>query len=146
MVPFALSLLALPVLATAADEEALRFGFAKRLLTPVLGDRPVYMAGFGSDRRAAGVHDDLWARAVAVSDGHQRVVVVSVDLIVADGKLRKVSLPGGTPVTICESADHRGGSWGPEDVIVWASDEGLFRVSAAVGEPELLATVDRDNC
>ena len=62
----------------------------------------------------------------------------------ADGNLRKISLPGGTPVTLCEMARHRGGSWGPEDVIVLAFGEGLYRVSAAGGEPEMLATVDRD--
>ena len=65
-------------------------------------------------------------------------------VFVANGKLKKVSLPGGTPVTLCESTNHFGGSWGPGDVIVLASDKGLFRVSAAGGEPEMLTTVDRE--
>ena len=39
------------------------------------------MAGFGHLRKATGVHDDLWARAVAVSDGRQKLAIVSVDLI-----------------------------------------------------------------
>ena len=65
-------------------------------------------------------------------------------VFVADGKLRKVSLPGGTSVTLCEMTNLFGGSWGPGDVIVLASDEGLYRVSAAGGEPEMLANVDRE--
>ncbi|MCZ6480142.1 MAG: protein kinase [candidate division NC10 bacterium] len=65
-------------------------------------------------------------------------------VFVADGKLRKVSLPGGTPVTLCEMTNHFGGSWGPGDVIVLALNEGLYRVSAAGGEPEILANVDRE--
>ena len=65
-------------------------------------------------------------------------------LFVADSKLRKVSLPRGTPVTLCEMTRQFGGSWGPGDVIVLASDEGLFRVSAAGGEPEMLTNVDRE--
>ena len=65
-------------------------------------------------------------------------------VFVADDKLRKVSLPGGTPVTLCEMTNHFGGSWGPGDVIVLASDKGLYRVSAAGGEPEMLANVNRE--
>ena len=60
-----------------------RVGFAKRPITPALGSRPVYLAGFANDRRASGVHDDLWARAVALADrdGSRRIALVSVDLI-----------------------------------------------------------------
>ena len=65
-------------------------------------------------------------------------------VFVAEGKLKKISLPGGTPVTLCKIANNRGGSWGPGDVIVLAFGEGLYRVSATGGEPEMLATVDRD--
>ena len=64
-------------------------------------------------------------------------------VFVVDGKLRKVLLPGGTPLTLCELTGHRGGSWGPGDVIVLAFGAGLYRVSAAGGEPEMLADVDR---
>ena len=59
----------------------LHFGFAKRAITPALGAKPVYLAGFDNDRKATGVHDDLWARAVAVGDGRQKIAIVSVDLI-----------------------------------------------------------------
>jgi len=72
---------AAPPFAPVAPGPGLRFGFAKRTLTPEIGRRPVYMAGFGHDRKATGVHDDLWARALAVSDGGTTVVLVAVDLI-----------------------------------------------------------------
>lgn len=57
------------------------FGFAKKVITPEIGPRPVYLAGFDQNRKATAAHDDLWARAVAVSDGTQRIAIVSVDLI-----------------------------------------------------------------
>ena len=65
-------------------------------------------------------------------------------VFITEGKLRKVSLPGGTPVTLCDMERHRGGSWGPGDVIVLAARDGLYRVSAAGGEPEMLTKVERD--
>jgi Tol biopolymer transport system component len=60
------------------------------------------------------------------------------------GKLKKVSLAGGSPITLCEApgpGNH--GSWGSDDTIVF-SGTGLHRVSAAGGEPEILATPDQD--
>jgi hypothetical protein len=72
-------LLAAPAASPAPP--ALSFGFATRAITPALGGKPVYLAGFGHDRKATGVHDELWARAVGVSDGRQKLAIVSVDLI-----------------------------------------------------------------
>ena len=73
-------------------------------------------------------------------------------------QLKKVSLSAGPAMTLAEvslspSPPMRGGSWGPDDTIVFAgpfvagttgSREGLFRVSAAGGELETLAQVDRE--
>ncbi len=119
----ALVALAWPVLVTADDGEQLRFGFAKRTMTPTLGDAPVYLAGFDNDRRATGVHDDLWARAVAVSDGRTRVVVVSVDLIgvfLADVEKARSLLreaTGEVSLVVTSTHNHEGpdtmGLWGP---------------------------------
>jgi len=41
----------------------------------------VWMAGFQSNKPAKGVHDDLWARAMALDDGHTRMVWVVLDAI-----------------------------------------------------------------
>ena len=53
------------------------------------------------------------------------------------GKLRKISVLGGPPTTICEVADLRGGSWGRDGTIVFAPNprSGIWRVPAAGGEP-----------
>jgi hypothetical protein len=41
----------------------------------------IYLAGFGNDRAATGMHDDLWARALVIEYGSQRIAIVSLDLI-----------------------------------------------------------------
>jgi hypothetical protein len=41
----------------------------------------VWMAGFGNDRPAKGVHDPLWARAIAFENNGVRLVLVTVDSI-----------------------------------------------------------------
>jgi len=66
-----------------------------------------------------------------------------------DGQLlRKVSILGGPPLDICELPDGfpRGGSWGPDDTITFATSgaSGLWRVPAGGGEPEQLTTPDPD--
>jgi serine/threonine-protein kinase len=62
----------------------------------------------------------------------------------ADGQLKKVNLAGGTPVALCEAPVGLGGSWGPGDVIAFASatGSGLSRVPAAGGTPQRLTTLD----
>src|SRR5262249_49690761 len=63
----------------------------------------------------------------------------------AEGKLRKISLNGGAPSTLCSAAVGRGASWGSDDTIIFAPSitSGLFRVSAAGGMPKPLARPDR---
>jgi len=64
----------------------------------------------------------------------------------AENKLKRVSLQGGEPVTLCEARIPHGASWGPDDTIVFSDSEGyqLMRVSASGGRPELLSkTEDR---
>lgn len=41
-------------------------GAAKRIITPALGRGTVYLAGFDANQRATGMHDDLYARALAL--------------------------------------------------------------------------------
>ncbi len=63
------------------------------------------------------------------------------------GKLMKVSIDGGVPVTVCDAAWSAGASWGPDNSIVFppGGDSGLSRVSADGGKPEILTTPDRTN-
>src|SRR5581483_5555285 len=38
------------------------------------------------------------------------------------GKLWQMDLNGGSPVTICDAPEARGGSWGPGNIIVFAAN------------------------
>jgi hypothetical protein len=64
----------------------------------------------------------------------------------AAGKLKKVSVAGGTPVTVCDAAIGVGGSWGNGDAIVFASTTGssLSQVPAAGGIPSRATTLDAE--
>jgi serine/threonine-protein kinase len=65
----------------------------------------------------------------------------------ADAKLKKVALSGGAPVTVCDTPDARGGTWGADGWIVFAAffpgtdRAGLLRVSSAGGTPTALTTL-----
>ncbi len=65
----------------------------------------------------------------------------------AGGKLKKLALQRGAPVTLCDAAANRGAAWGPDDTIIfspaWIS--GLMRIPAAGGTPQELTTPDRAN-
>ncbi len=62
----------------------------------------------------------------------------------ADGKLKKMPVGGGAPVTLCEAKVPLGASWGDDGTIVFAHGEreGLFRVPATGGTPERLTRPD----
>jgi Tol biopolymer transport system component len=66
----------------------------------------------------------------------------------AEAKLKKTSLSGGSPITLYDTRPGlRSGDWF-EDTILFAgilpSGQGLYRVSANGGEPEMLATPNPD--
>ena len=62
----------------------------------------------------------------------------------AEGKLKKVALAGGSPITLCDAPDPRGGSWGADGTIVFAPSamSGLWRIPASGGEPRRVTTPD----
>jgi serine/threonine-protein kinase len=62
----------------------------------------------------------------------------------ADGKLKKVSLAGGLPVTLADVAEPRGAVWTPDGRIVFGASRagGLMQISEAGGQAELLTTPD----
>jgi eukaryotic-like serine/threonine-protein kinase len=59
----------------------------------------------------------------------------------AEGSLQRVSIAGGAPLRICNiSGSSLGGSWGPDNTIVFAArGAGLNKVNAAGGVPQALA-------
>lgn len=67
--------------ALQAAEPQLSVGFADADISPTLGKKPVYMAGFGTNRTAMKIHDPIMARAVVLSDGTKTLALVTVDLV-----------------------------------------------------------------
>lgn len=69
--------------AARQDPRSLRVGFGRLKINPDLRDSagPVYMAGFDQNRTATGIHDDLWAVACVLDDGHSRLGIVALDAI-----------------------------------------------------------------
>ncbi len=112
----------LAVLATALPVAAgeLAVGFGEADVTPALGMAPVFMAGFGQDRRAKSVHDPLMARAVVLADGGDKIAIVSVDVVGLFNPFVesvRAKLPGFKYVLVSATHNHEGpdtlGLWGP---------------------------------
>src|SRR5215472_192963 len=113
--------LAVPGHLTAAGLQA---GVAKATITPDVRATKVYMAGFGHNRVATGVHDDLWVRCLALGTADAKLALCEADLIglFYDDVLKvrakvKASVPDVTQVIVGSAHDHEGpdtmGLWGP---------------------------------
>ncbi|NJC94876.1 MAG: hypothetical protein FIB03_00835 [Anaerolineae bacterium] len=100
----------------------MNIGYAQMVITPAL-EKPVYLAGFGNNRRAETIHDDLYARALAMQTDQTTLVLVALDLIgffrpdVYD-VIERVKTAG-VAVLIASTHTHHGpdtmGLWGPDD-------------------------------
>ncbi len=55
-------------------------GYAQAVITPSL-DKTVFMAGFGQNRRAETIHDDLYVRSLALQTDNTTLVLTALDLI-----------------------------------------------------------------
>lgn len=126
-------------------------GYAQDVITPTL-DRPVFLAGFGQDRRAETVHDDLYVRALALEGRDVRLVVAALDLIglprphCQEIEARVAEQAPGTRLWVACTHTHHGpdtiGFWGPDMATSGVDPEHLAglkdRVVAAA-----LAALDR---
>ena len=104
----------------------LRAGAAQTVITPDLNAHgPVYMAGFGNNRVATGVHDDLYARCLALDAGGARALVIcgvdSIGLFLEDTDRIRAAFAKTVKradLIIASSHVHQGpdsmGLWGPE--------------------------------
>jgi hypothetical protein len=97
----------------------LRAGAAKSVVTPDLERHgPVYIAGFGNNRKATGVHDDLFARCIAFSVGARPLVICGVDSIgLFYDDVQKVRAQVSADVVVTATHNHETpdtmGLWGP---------------------------------
>jgi hypothetical protein len=167
LVPLSPCLLVFLSTTSNAADDALKVGFGDQVITPTLKkDKPVYMAGFGQNRKATSVHDELHARAVVLQHGERKIALACIDVVgFFQPNVEKVRarLKGFTHVIVSSTHNHEGpdtlGLWGPnpftsgvdadylkfvEDRIVKAiedADKGLQPTSAVIGTataPELL--------
>jgi Neutral/alkaline non-lysosomal ceramidase, N-terminal len=120
---------------------ALRAGAAKTSITPDVHAGKVYMAGFGFDRVATGVHDDLYARCLAIEAGGKTLVVCAADLIglfhpdVLRVREKVIArLPQVTQVIVASTHDHEG----PDTLGLW----GLALLKSGVNVKYLNRVVD----
>ncbi|MBM3474217.1 MAG: hypothetical protein FJX75_13190 [Armatimonadetes bacterium] len=132
-------------LTTTALAGPLRVGVAKAKLTP---DKPgQWIAGYGENRPAEGVHDDVWTRAMAIGDGETTIVIVANDLVglfYPDTREIAGSVPGvpADNVIITCTHVHSGpdvlGLWGPNRMTRGVDEAYLAmvkrRIAATIGE------------
>ncbi len=112
--------LALPSVPALPEEKpVLEVGLGEADITPKLGDKPVYLAGFGHNRLATGVHDPLLARAIVLRHGKQKLALVSIDVVgffFDEVKKVREQLPGFASVLVSSTHNHEGpdtmGLWG----------------------------------
>jgi len=117
----------------------MKIGYSQQIITPSL-DKPVYLAGFGNNRRATTIHDDLYARALAIQDDRTTLVLVALDLI---GFFRpnvlqvieKVNRPD-AQIVIASTHTHHGpdtmGLWGPDDKTCGVDEEYMITLKQKI--------------
>jgi hypothetical protein len=120
----------------AASEGRVEVGFGEADITPKLGAKLVFIAGYGQNRRATGVRDTLKARAFVLRGGGRKVAFVCLDLV--GFFLRNVEhvrgrLPGFDYVLVSSTHVHEG----PDTLGLWGSGP-----LASGVDPEYLAFVE----
>ena len=102
------------------SEKLCRVGIAKRAITPT--EPGQFLAGFDINRRATGVHDDIWVRAIVIDDGRTVIAIASFDLIGLlhhEVEIIRQAVPQLDPQNIILAATHVHsapdtiGLWGP---------------------------------
>ena len=101
----------------------LQLGYSQAIITPSL-EHPVFLAGFGQNRRAETVHDDLTVRAMALKYDHTTLILAALDLIgfvspdVLEVTRRIQAKVPGVQVVLASTHTHHG----PDTMGLWGSD------------------------
>ncbi|UCC51769.1 MAG: hypothetical protein JSV68_22105 [Anaerolineaceae bacterium] len=110
----------------------LQVGYTQQIITPSL-DKSVYLAGFGRNRRAQSVHDDLFVRAMALQSDGPLLIIVALDLISLHREQCqeiernvKSQLPDVQMLIACTHTHH-----GPDTLGLWGPDEQTSGVDEA---------------
>jgi serine/threonine-protein kinase len=118
------------------------------------GSRIVYRSGgAGQIHLSVRALNQLDARPIAGITDAVRWPFISPDghwigfFTANGGELKKVSIDGGPPITLCRiNGAPRGASWGPDGMIVFATGDpttGLLSVPEGGGEPKILTKPDK---
>lgn len=135
----------------SAPSEALLAGAATRVITP---RQPAYLAGLSGPRLSDGVHDDLYARALAFSQGDVVVILVGLDVIgyardrvagvKADLSARGVPADG---LIVTATHQHSGpdtiGLWGPSEAETGVDEEYMRFLAAQIVDAAAEAYANR---
>jgi hypothetical protein len=135
----------------------MKIGYAQAVITPTL-DKPVFLAGFGQNRRAESVHDDLYVRALSIQTEETTLVLVALDLIgffradvqevIETLKVSETFRVSKPEVLIASVHPHHGpdtmGLWGPdsktrggdEDYMRGLKDKIAAAVLASLADPQ----------
>jgi hypothetical protein len=123
----------------------LQIGFSQAIITPSL-DRTVFLAGFGQNRRAQTIHDDLSVRALALKDDNIALILTALDLIgffrrdVLDVTRRVQASAPGVHVIIASTHAHHG----PDTMGLWGSNSshsGVDQQYMATLKEQVIATM-----
>ncbi|MBP3956551.1 neutral/alkaline non-lysosomal ceramidase N-terminal domain-containing protein [Gemmata sp. G18] len=120
---FASALCVLLSFALHASAGEFSVGFSEVDVTPEVGKKPVYLAGFGQNRKATKVHDPITARAVVMGDGDEKIAFVSVDVIglfLPSVERIREKVTGFKYILVSATHNHEGpdtlGLWGPTPI------------------------------
>jgi TIR domain/WD40-like Beta Propeller Repeat len=117
-----------------------------------MGTRQIAVAPDGSRVAFAGT-EKLWIRAlnsvepvvveISCSDPFFSPDNTWLGCFKGNGGLVKVPVSGGSPTRLMRTADRpAGASWGRDGQILFATTDGLYRIAAGGGEPQLVAKPD----
>lgn len=126
----------------------LQIGYARQAITPAL-DPPVYLAGFGRNRTARNVHDDLDVRALALRLKDTHLLLAALDLLglprahCVEVEQRLVERAPGVRLILACTHTHHGpdtiGFWGPDLTTSGVNPTYLADLKARIVETALSA-------
>lgn len=134
---FIVSIAALFLTTLTLHAAELTVGFAAMDVSPVIGKKPIYLAGFGHNRAATKIHDPISARAVVLDDGTNKIALVSVDVVglfITSIERIREKLPGFKYVLVSATHNHEGpdtlGLWGANPLVSGVDPDYLVKVEA----------------
>lgn len=124
----------------SAVEEPLHAAFSEVDVSPkVGGDKTVYMAGFGHNRKATALHDPNMARAIVLAHGRKKIALVCVDVVglfYSTAQSVRQELPGYAYVLVSSTHNHEGpdtlGLWGANPFVSGIDNEYMKRLEAGI--------------